>query len=415
MAFSCQKELDFLTAVLERMRLSVHCLHTGDDLEALDNGLRAFLGMGGDYAAALHHAARSFHDRTIYQLMDQFLCNYIYLQLPGKNPPAVLIIGPYLTIDPTREMLLEHAERLNLNAQRMDQLADYYASLPVFNNPAPIIALVTSFGEILWGRPDAFDIVDINYEQSTPLPQHISTDAPLMQEDILLQMQQMEERYAYENELMEIVSRGLTNRAEVMMANVSKLNYQQRHADPLRNMKNYCIICNTILRKAAQNGGVHPLYLDRMSGDFARTIENTPNLEACSALIGKMIRSYCRLVRTHAGKHYSAIVDRTLAYINGNLSGDLSLTDLAGIMKVSPGYLSAIFRREKGETLTAYITESRMKAARQLLRTTHLQVQTIAQLCGYSDPNYFARHFRKYFGITPLSCRKESNAPAQKD
>ena len=65
MAFSCQKELDFLTAVLERMRLSVHCLHTGDDLEALDNGLRAFLGMGGDYAAALHHAARSADHRAL--------------------------------------------------------------------------------------------------------------------------------------------------------------------------------------------------------------------------------------------------------------------------------------------------------------------------------------------------------------
>lgn len=284
----------------------------------------------------------------------------------------------------------------------------------MFHDPTAPLAVVTSFGEIMWGSATAFDVVDVNYEQYSALPAPREAETPIEQADILQQMQQLEERYAYENELMEIVSRGLTNRAEVMMANVSKLNYQQRHADPLRNMKNYCIICNTILRKAAQNGGVHPLYLDRMSGDFARTIENTPNLEACSALIGKMIRSYCRLVRTHAGKHYSAIVDRTLAYINDNLSGDLSLTDLAGIMKVSPGYLSAIFRREKGETLTAYITESRMKTARQLLRTTHLQVQTIAQLCGYSDPNYFARHFRKHFGVTPLSCRKEST-PAQKD
>ena len=414
MALSCQKELDFLTAVLRRMRLPVHLLRPEDDLEALDDGLRKFLGMEADYTAALQHAAQGFRDRTIYQLMDQFMCNYIYFHLPGGNSPTALVIGPYLTIDPTRELLLELTERLSLPMQHLDQLADYYASLPVFNTPAPIIALVTSFGEVLWGQADAFDMVDVNYEQLASLPQQISTDAPIVQEDILQQMQQMEARYAYEDELMDIVSHGLTNRAEVMMSSVSRLNYQQRHADPLRNMQNYCIICNTILRKAAQRGGVHPLYLDRMSSQFARTIENTPTLETCNALIGKMIRAYCRLVRTHADKHYSAIVDRTLAYINSNLSGDLSLTTLAGIMKVSPGYLSAIFHREKGETLTTYITASRMKAALQLLRSTHLQVQTIAQLCGYSDPNYFTRHFRKYYGVTPLASRKEG-AVHQKD
>ncbi len=415
MALPCQKELDFLTAVLKRMRLPVHLFGPDDSLETLDDGLRKFLGMEAEYAAALHFAAQDLRDRTIYTLVDQFMCNYIFLLLPGGHASSALIIGPYLTIDPTREMLLEQSERLALPMQRVDQLADYYASLPVFNNPSPIIALVSSFGEVLWGRADAFDMVDMNYEQLSSLPQHISGDAPIVQEDILQQMQQMEERYAYEDELMEIVSRGLTNRAEVMMSSVSRLNYQPRHADPLRNMKNYCIICNTILRKAAQNGGVHPLYLDRMSSDFARTIENTPTLEACSALIGKMIRTYCRLVRTHADKHYSAIVDRTLAYISSNLSGDLSLTTLAGIMKVSPGYLSSIFHREKGETLTAYITASRMKAALQLLRSTHLQVQTIAQLCGYADPNYFARHFRKYYGITPLASRREGVMPQHKD
>lgn len=409
MALSCQKELDFLISVLQRMRLSIQILHPEDSLETLDNGLRKHLGMEADYSAAFHYARQGFHDRTIYKLMDQFMCNYVYFQLSGTNPPPVLIIGPYLTIDPTREMLLEQAERLSIPMNHLDLLSDHYASLPIFNNPAPIMAMIPSFGEVLWGRSDAFDMVDVNYEQLTSLPQHISSDAPIEQEDILVQMQQMEERYAYEDELMDIVSRGLTNRAEVIMSSVSSLNYQPRHPDPLRNIKNYCIICNTLLRKAAQKGGVHPLYLDRMSSQFARMIENSPSLEDCSNLISKMIRTYCRLVRTHADKHYSAIVDRTLAYINSNLSGDLSLTTLAQIMKVSPGYLSTIFRKEKGETLTTHITACRMKAALQLLRSTHLQVQTIAQLCGYADPNYFARHFRKYYGITPMHSRKESS------
>ena len=311
-------------------------------------------------------------------------------------------------------MLLEQTERLGLPLHLIQQESDYYASLPVFENPAPIMALISSFGEVLWGSADLFDITDVNHEQLTSLPQRISAEAPIEQEDILQQMKQMEDRYAYEDELMRIVSSGLTHQAEFLMASVSTLNYQPRHPDPLRNMKNYCIICNTLLRKAAQQGGVHPLHLDRMSSQYARTIENAPNLDSCSSLIGRMISSYCRLVRSHAQKHYSAIVERTLAYISSNLSGDLRLTTLAGIMQVSPGYLSALFRREKGETLTAYITASRMKAARQLLKSTHLQIQTIAQLCGYTDANYFSRQFRQYYAATPLQIRSDA-VPQQRN
>lgn len=41
-----------------------------------------------------------------------------------------------------------------------------------------------------------------------------------------------------------------------------------------------------------------------------------------------------------------------------------------------------------------------MKAALQLL-TTRLQIQTVAQLCGFNDPNYFSKQFKRFFGITP--------------
>lgn len=411
MVLPCQKELDFLISILRRLRIPVHLLSAGDSLELIDAGLRKRLGLEADYVAAFHAALHWPQGQTIYKVMDQFMCNYVYFHLPGTTPAITLILGPYLTIDPTQEMLLEQTERLGLPLHLLDLQTEFYASLPVFGNPAPIMALASSFGEVLWGRADAFDMVDVNYEQVASLPLGTGSDTPIEQEDVLQQMKQMEERYAYEDELMEIVSHGLTNRAEVIMASVSSLNYQPRHADPLRNMKNYCIICNTLLRKAAQKGGVHPLYLDRMSSQFARTIENTPTLEACNTLIGRMIRTYCRLVRTHADKHYSAIVDQTLAYISSNISGDLRLTTLAGIMKVSPGYLSTIFHRETGETLAGHITASRMKAALQLLRSTHLQVQTIAQLCGYADPNYFARHFRQHYGFTPLQCRKDGAVP----
>lgn len=410
MAMVYQRELDFMMTVFRRMRLGVHQLHPKDSLTVLDSGLREVLGLSGDYDTAYRISQQWSRQRTIYKVLDQFMCNYIYFHLPGVEEPESVVIGPYLTIDPTQEMLLEQTERLGIDMQRLSQQAEFYASLPVFNDPAPIIAVVTGFGEILWGSPEAFDIVDVNYEQTAGLLNTRPPDAPIEQEDILQQMKQLEERYAYENELMEIVAKGLTHRAEVMMSSVSQLNYQHRLADPLRNMKNYCIICNTLLRKAAQNGGVHPLYLDRMSGQFARQIELSPTLEKANNLIGDMIRSYCRLVRAHAGSQHSAVVQKTLTYIDGNLSGELSLRSLAAMMQVSPGYLSTLFHRETGETLAAHITSQRMKVATHLLRSTRLQIQTVAQLSGFSDPNYFGKLFKQHYGITPVQYRQEQHS-----
>lgn len=411
MTAAYQRELDFTCRLLEKMRLPVHLVHEGEQLNEYDGGLRTLLGMEPDYEHAYLVASHWAHERTIYKIVDQFMCRYIYFHLPDAKPPAAVVLGPYLTADPTPEDLLDIAEKLGLPMSLLPQMSDHYASLPVLHDPSGLLSIVSTLGEHLWNGT-AFDMVDVNYEQQSSVPGPVSIAAPFEQESILQRMQQLEERYDYENKLMEIVSKGLTNQAEVMMSGVSRLNYQPRVPDPLRNMKNYCIICNTLLRKAAQQGGVHPLYLDSMSGRFARMIENTPTLEKCSSLIGEMIRAYCRLVRTQAGTQHSAAVQKTLTYISANLSGDLSLATLSSLLKITPSYLSAIFHRETGRTLAKHIAESRMKAALQLLKSTRLQVQSIAQLCGFSDPNYFSRLFKRFYGVTPLQYRKDMLNPS---
>jgi len=55
-----------------------------------------------------------------------------------------------------------------------------------------------------------------------------------------------------------------------------------------------------------------------------------------------------------------------------------------------------------------------MKVALQLLGSTRLQVQNIAQLSGFADPNYFSRQFKRYYGVTPLQYRSEQHNPPGK-
>ena len=162
---------------------------------------------------------------------------------------------------------------------------------------------------------------------------------------------------------------------------------------------------NTLLRKAAEAGGVHPVYIDNVSSAFAQKIEQTTSTTDGGALMHEIFKGYCRLVRKHSMKDYSPIVQKSIIFIDSNLSASLSLSSISAAQNVSAGYLSTIFKKETEKTITEYIAERRVKHASHLLTTTHLQIQTIALHCGIMDVQYFSKVFKKYTGKTPKEYR----------
>lgn len=406
-----QAELDFLMKTLEKMNLQTMLL-TPQTLRGKwpDLGLRKFLGMEHLYEQALLSVSGKLQLRTISKITDEFYCTYFALRLPD-TADVHLVIGPYVPCSLSREQLLEKVERYNLSAGRFAQFERCFSGIPILKDDTAVFALLSAFGETLWGRGSAFEFTDVTMDLPFPGHQSIADDAAPDPEDIALQMRAMEKRYGYENELMEYVSHGLTSRADRMVRAFPGAALDQRTSDPVRNMKNYCIVCNTLMRKAAEKGGVHPLLLDKTSASLARQLEQITNLDSGMELMREMIRAYCRLVRKHAVGRYPPLVQKTLTYIDANLAGDLKLQTLAQMQSVSGSYLSALFHKETGKTLTECIAEKRVEAAAGLLLTTHLQVQTVAQHCGFSDVNYFSKAFKKYYGVTPRQYRENRPAP----
>ena len=163
---------------------------------------------------------------------------------------------------------------------------------------------------------------------------------------------------------------------------------------------------NTLLRKAAERGGVHPLYINDVSTEFALKIERLFSVSSATELMAEMYRVYCRLVRKYSMKSYSPIVKRVITLINSDLSANHTLTALAESQNISPGYLSTLFKKETGKNVTEYILDERMQLARRLLATTSLQIQTVALHCGIMDVQYFSKLFKKYSGKSPKEYRK---------
>ena len=104
-------------------------------------------------------------------------------------------------------------------------------------------------------------------------------------------------------------------------------------------------------------------------------------------------------------KGYTLPIQKVITKIDSDLTADLSLTALAKYINVNASYLSGLFKKETGTTLTEYVNKKRVEHGILLLNSTTLQIQTIAQYCGIPDVNYFTKLFKKHYNKTPKDYR----------
>ena len=81
---------------------------------------------------------------------------------------------------------------------------------------------------------------------------------------------------------------------------------------------------------------------------------------------------------------------------------DFSPATLAEMLHVNPNHMSRVYRQETGGTIIEELIDTRMGEARRLMDSSPaMPVCEAARLCGYADPLYFSKAFKKKFGVSP--------------
>lgn len=221
-------------------------------------------------------------------------------------------------------------------------------------------------------------------------------------------MDSIEKRYEMENAFLRAVEIGNEKLAWNILqdSHAAGAFIQDRLSDKLRNMKDYLITINVLCRKTVERAGVQPIYIDSVSNNFVIFIEQAESYEDCQKIIEQMISAYCIMVRRLNRQTYSPIIQKIIAYIETDVSTDLSLKTFAKYLNINASYLSTLFSTEVGMPLSEYVNNSRIFHAKKLLLGTDLPIKSIAEQCGFSDTHYFSRVFRKVEGTTPNTYRK---------
>ena len=128
--------------------------------------------------------------------------------------------------------------------------------------------------------------------------------------------------------------------------------------------------------------------------------------EAVLQALGNLLVS---LVSFYAGrKKYSPVVELVREDVAKNLSNPLySLEDYLKKLPLNYDYVRKLFQKETGVTPRTYLENARMELAASILSSgvtnkySNYSVSQVAEACGYLEPLYFSRVFKKHFGVSP--------------
>lgn len=95
-------------------------------------------------------------------------------------------------------------------------------------------------------------------------------------------------------------------------------------------------------------------------------------------------------------------------FMEATLSQDISLSDLADHVGLSPSYFVRSFKKATGQTPIQFRKNLRMARAAELLRETVIPVSEIAQVMGFPSHSLFCAAFRRHHGTSPSAYRRTS-------
>lgn len=178
-------------------------------------------------------------------------------------------------------------------------------------------------------------------------------------------------------------------------------------------VKSYSYSLNMLCRRSAYHSGVPVDALHKLALRHIALINEAASRNVLFEENIRMISEYTDIIRSLALRHGSTTANKVTEYVLGNLNKEISLKELADYCRLSPNYLSAVFKKETGQSIMAFVTEKKMEYACSLLTGTAFQIQEVAHHAGYADVSYFTRVFGKVMGMTPSAYRQQKKHQAE--
>ncbi|MGN0315937.1 MAG: response regulator [Fusicatenibacter sp.] len=175
-----------------------------------------------------------------------------------------------------------------------------------------------------------------------------------------------------------------------------------------RELRAILIALDTLL--ASLKTGISPLLLELGLTEVSlQQEESLLRLEKMLNLLNQKV--ILRLSDCESAK-YPPVIFNACQYIEEHYREKITVTNLADHLYLSPNYLSSLFKKHTGVSISEYITMCRIRKAKELMAdSSNRKTYEVADLVGYSDYEHFRQVFKKYVGINPAKYKTEVILP----
>lgn len=178
--------------------------------------------------------------------------------------------------------------------------------------------------------------------------------------------------------------------------------------DKLRNLKYHLIITVAFITRYCIEGGMEMGTAYNLSDIYIRNADKCKTEAEIHFLHREIIEDYTKRMNSiRKNNTYSRPIIIAKDYIYDHLQTKITLKQLAEAVGLSEAYLSRLFHKEVGFTISEYIVTKRIQAAENMLKFSEYSSSEIANFLCFSSESHFIHLFKKHIGETPKNYRKK--------
>ena len=178
--------------------------------------------------------------------------------------------------------------------------------------------------------------------------------------------------------------------------------------DPLRNLKYHFVITIAMLTRFCVEGGMEMETAYTLSDLYILKADKCNSADAVHKLHYEAVMDLTAQMKHIArGNIYSKPVIMAMDYVYDNLHSHISVEDIAENIGLSSAYLSRLFHKEVGVTISTYISVKRVETAQNMLKYSDYSAMDIGNYLAFATHSHFISTFKKYTGMTPGEFRKK--------
>lgn len=220
--------------------------------------------------------------------------------------------------------------------------------------------------------------------------------------------------YTHEYGFYENISAGNIEEVKKILADPNDKNmyenpeYGQLSKDHLRNIRYHFIVSAALITRLCVEKGLERELAYTLSDLYIGGMDQMQTAEQIISFHNKMLLDFTKRMSGLPKKQvYSMQIIKAIEYICSHRNERLTVNIIANELNMNRSYLSSLFIRETGESISAFIRKEKIKASANMLKFSDYSLADIAEYFGFASQSHFIQCFRKETGYTPREYRKQ--------